>query len=93
MCPDKKTKTIYHKKIGTKDKAKAVYVSQGHKVGIKTTMEIVQNMLKGHKLPEPLYLAHKYGNKIKSKLKGDNTNTESKSDESEDTINEGDLKD
>ena len=25
-------------------------------------------MLKGHKLPEPLYFAHRYGNKIKDKL-------------------------
>ncbi|MBT4824485.1 endonuclease V [Candidatus Woesearchaeota archaeon] len=96
LCGEEKDNCVYldkdviGKKIGTKDKAKAVYVSQGHKVGIKTTMEIVQNMLKGHKLPEPLYLAHKYGNKVKSKLKEDNTNIESKSDENEDTLSEED---
>jgi deoxyribonuclease V len=66
-------KEIIGKKIVTKEKAKPVYVSPGHKISLKTTLEVVKKMLKGHKLPEPLYLAHKYGNKVKAKLKEKDT--------------------
>ena len=62
-------KDIIGKKIETKDKAKPVYVSQGYKISLKTTLEIVKDMLKGHKMPEPLYLAHKKGNKVKKEMK------------------------
>jgi len=66
-------KEVLGKKIITKEKAKPVYVSPGHKISLKTTLEIVKEMLKGHKLPEPLYIAHKYGNNIKNKLKENNS--------------------
>lgn len=78
-------KEILGKKIITKENAKPVFVSPGHKISLKSTMEIVKIMLKGHKLPEPLYLAHKYGNKIKAKLKGD--------ENKEDITNKEDLED
>jgi deoxyribonuclease V len=61
-------KEVVGKIIETKEKAKPIYVSQGHRISLKTMMEIVKEMMKGHKLPEPLYLAHKYGNKVKAKI-------------------------
>ncbi len=61
-------KEVVGKTIETKDKAKPIFVSQGHRISLKTMMEIVKEMMKGHKLPEPLYLAHKYGNKVKMRL-------------------------
>lgn len=85
LCGEEKDDTIYlgkeviGKKLETRDKAKPIYVSQGHKIGLTSTIEITKNMLKGHKLPEPLYFAHRYGNKIKSKLK-EGKNKDSKDD-------------
>ncbi|MFH1438945.1 MAG: endonuclease V [Candidatus Woesearchaeota archaeon] len=78
LCGEEKDDTIYMdkdvvgKKVVSKELAKPVYVSQGHKIGMKTMMEMIKEMLKGHKLPEPLYLAHKYGNKVKSRIKEKN---------------------
>ncbi|MBI4453300.1 endonuclease V [Candidatus Woesearchaeota archaeon] len=80
LCGEEKDDTIYlgkeviGKKLETKDKANPIYVSQGHKISLSSTIEITKNMLKGHKLPEPLYFAHRYGNKIKSRLKEGNRN-------------------
>ncbi|MBI2647211.1 endonuclease V [Candidatus Woesearchaeota archaeon] len=53
----------------TREHAKPLYVSQGHKISLKTCVEIVKNCIKiPHKLPEPLHLAHRYGNEIKEKI-------------------------
>ncbi|MBW3003156.1 endonuclease V, partial [Candidatus Woesearchaeota archaeon] len=46
--------------IITKEFAKPVYVSPGHKIGLGTTLNIVKATLKGHKLPEPMQIAHAY---------------------------------
>jgi len=49
----------------TKEFAKPIYVSPGHKVSIGSSIRITKECLKGHKLPEPIAQAHKYANKIK----------------------------
>ncbi|MBS3121810.1 endonuclease V [Candidatus Woesearchaeota archaeon] len=88
LCGEEKGDTVYlgkdviGKKLETRDKAKPIYVSQGHKISLTSTIEITKNMLKGHKLPEPLYFAHRYGNKIKSKLKEGNGNGSKKDNNS-----------
>lgn len=62
-------KEVVAKIIPTREKANPLYISQGHKVSLKTAVEITKQYLQGHKLPEPLYIAHKYAVKIKQKLK------------------------
>ena len=53
----------------TREHSKPIYVSPGHKVSLKTSVEIVKNCLKfPHKLPEPLHLAHRYADEIREKI-------------------------
>lgn len=71
---DENKKVIYNDQVVgvevlTKQHAKPIYVSPGHMVSFKTSEKIVKGLLKGHKLPEPLYLAHKFVNNIKKKVK------------------------
>ena len=57
-------------KIASKEFAKPIYVSPGHKISLRTAFKITKEFLDGtHKLPAPLKLAHKYVNKIKERLK------------------------
>jgi len=76
LCGDVVDDTVYLDKeavgklIGTKEQAKPIYVSPGHKVGLRTSMEVVKKTLREHKMPEPLHEAHKLANKIRRKLKG-----------------------
>lgn len=52
--------------LKTKEKANPIFISPGHKISLKTSLEVVKKCMKEHhKLPEPLTLAHKYANKIK----------------------------
>lgn len=39
---------------------KNIYISPGHKVSLDSSLEIVKKIMRGHRLPEPLYLAKKY---------------------------------
>jgi|SRR3989338_2564675 len=49
----------------TKEHSKPVYVSPGHKVSLKTSVEIVKKCVRlPHKMPEPLHLAHRYSREI-----------------------------
>ena len=55
--------------IMTREHSKPIYVSPGHKISLKTSVEIVKKCLKfPHKLPEPLHLAHRYSNEIRDKI-------------------------
>jgi len=57
------------KLIVTREHSNPIYVSPGHKISLKTSVEIVRNCLKfPHKLPEPLHLAHRYSNEIGEKI-------------------------
>ena len=52
--------------VATREHANPVFVSPGHKISLKTSVEIVKNCIRPpHKLPEPLHLAHRLGNKVK----------------------------
>lgn len=54
--------------VVTREKSKPVYISPGHKISLKTSVEIVKSCMRfPHKLPEPLHLAHKYANEIRDK--------------------------
>ncbi len=59
--------------VVTREHAKPLYISPGHKISLKSSVEIVKNCMRfPHKLPEPLHLAHKYANEIKERIaKGD----------------------
>ncbi|RLF33390.1 MAG: endonuclease V, partial [Thermoplasmata archaeon] len=39
-----------------------IFISPGHKISLKTGIEVVKKCLRGHKLPEPTRLAHKFVN-------------------------------
>ena len=55
--------------IVTKEHSKPVYISPGHKISLKTSVDIVKNCIRfPHKLPEPLHLAHRYANEIREKI-------------------------
>ncbi len=54
--------------IQSREHAKSIYVSPGHKVSLKTSLSITKKCLTGHKLPEPLHLAHKYSLVAKRKV-------------------------
>ena len=52
-----------------KEHSKPIYISPGHKITLRTSIEIVKKCLKfPHKLPEPLHLAHRYANEIREKI-------------------------
>lgn len=53
----------------TKEHAKPIYISPGHRITLEKSVEIVKKFLGEKKLPIPIHEAHKYGNKIKKKFK------------------------
>lgn len=56
--------------ISAKEKSNPIVVSPGHMVSLKTAVEIARKCIRQpHKLPEPLHLAHRLGNKVKKELK------------------------
>jgi deoxyribonuclease V len=42
-----------------------IFVAPGHRVSLEGSLSITRECVAGHKLPEPLWLAHKYVNEIK----------------------------
>ena len=55
--------------IVTREHSKPIYISPGHKISLKTSVEIAKHCLRfPHKLPEPLHLAHKYANEARDKI-------------------------
>jgi len=55
--------------LKTKKGCKPIYVSPGHRVSLSSSLEIVRNCLREHKLPEPLFLAHRYANEVREKYR------------------------
>jgi deoxyribonuclease V len=51
-------------------KCRPIVVASGHRVSMEGALEITKNTLKGHKLPEPCLLAHKYVNILKKTCVG-----------------------
>ncbi len=63
-----KEKVIGFSFVG-KEQANPLFVSPGHKISMKTSLEVVKNcIVLPHKLPEPLHLAHKNANKKRKEL-------------------------
>jgi deoxyribonuclease V len=55
--------------VRTKDYAKPLHVSPGHKIGLESCIKIVTSLTKeGSKLPDPLRIAHNYGLFVKKSL-------------------------
>lgn len=48
---------------------KPIFISPGHKISLETSLKVVKECMKDHKLPEPLYLAHHLANEIRNKCK------------------------
>ncbi|MFZ3060826.1 MAG: endonuclease V [Candidatus Methanoperedens sp.] len=46
-------------------RSRAIVVAPGHRVSLDSSLSIVKACLKGHKLPEPVRLAHEYANDLK----------------------------
>ena len=64
--------TIYFDKeamgyeLVSREHAKPLYVSPGHKISLKTSLELAKkSIIYPHKLPEPMHEAHKYASKLK----------------------------
>jgi len=63
---DKEIRAI---EVRTREFAKPLYVSPGHRISLKTAVEMIQKMIvQPHKLPEPLHLAHRFADKKRDRL-------------------------
>jgi deoxyribonuclease V len=49
-------------------RSRAIVVAPGHMVSLDSSLSIVNSCLRGHKLPEPVRLAHEYVNSVKEAL-------------------------
>jgi deoxyribonuclease V len=50
------------------NRSRAIVVAPGHRVSLDSSISIVKACLRGHKLPEPVRLAHEYVNSVKEAL-------------------------
>jgi len=55
--------------LKTKEGCKPIYISPGHRISLKFSLEIAKKCLRKHKLPEPLFLAHRYANEVRDKYR------------------------
>lgn len=66
---DGKIKEVRGERVETKIGARPIFVSPGHKMTVKTSVEVVKKCMQGnHKLPEPLRLAHKHADNVREEL-------------------------
>jgi deoxyribonuclease V len=49
-------------------KSKPIVISPGHRITLESALNIVKHSLKGHKFPEPIYLAHEFATEEKARL-------------------------
>ena len=55
--------------IVSKEHSKPLYISPGHKISLKTSVEVVKKCFRfPHKLPEPLHLAHRFADETREKI-------------------------
>ena len=57
--------TVVGAVVRTKKNVKPVFVSQGHKIGLERTIEIIIASCKGYRLPEPTRKAHIEVNRVR----------------------------
>ena len=50
--------------------SKPIYISPGHLINLQTSLNLVKGCLRGHRLPEPLRMAHTIANLERARLKG-----------------------
>lgn len=48
--------------------SKPIYVSPGHLVSLSSSLDLVKGCLRGHRLPEPLQMAHALANRERTRL-------------------------
>ncbi|MFC1734087.1 endonuclease V [candidate division KSB1 bacterium] len=64
-------KEIRAVEVRTREHAKPLFVSPGHKISLRTAVELVKkSIIHPHKLPEQLHLAHRFANKKKKNMDG-----------------------
>ncbi|MCX8146850.1 MAG: endonuclease V [Candidatus Woesearchaeota archaeon] len=67
-------KEIRGMEVKTREFSNPLYVSPGHRISLKTAVEIVKkSIIFPHKLPEPLHLAHRLAKKRKENSEQKNT--------------------
>lgn len=44
----------------TRESAKPIVIGPGHRVSLRTSVDLVRKFLRGHKFPEPIRLAHEF---------------------------------
>jgi deoxyribonuclease V len=54
--------------LKSKKASKPLIVAPGHKVSVDTSLKLIQNCIRTHKLPEPIRIAHLCANTIKRDL-------------------------
>ncbi len=55
--------------LRTKEHAKPIYISPGHRITVRKSLELAKNTLSDKKFPIPIHEAHKFANKVKKNLK------------------------
>ena len=53
--------------LKSKKGCRPIFISPGHLVSLESSLKIVKDCLKNHKLPEPLYNAHRLANEERNK--------------------------
>lgn len=53
--------------LRSKEECRPIFVSPGHKIGLDSCLEVVKRCVVSHKLPEPLWLAHRLASDEKRK--------------------------
>jgi deoxyribonuclease V len=61
--------------LQSKEGCRPIFVSPGHKIGLDSSLKIVKACLVDHKLPEPLWLAHRLANDEKRRRPSTDTRT------------------
>lgn len=56
--------------LRTKLRCKPVFISPGHKVSMRQSVDIIKNCVRGYRLPEPTRLAHNLVNEVRITNKG-----------------------
>ena len=51
--------------------SKPIYVSPGHLVSLSSSLDLVKGCLRGHRLPEPLQMAHALANRERTRLRSE----------------------
>jgi deoxyribonuclease V len=61
--------------VRTRERAKPVYVSSGHRIGLIPAVDLVVATARGYRLPEPTRQAHLYANEVRREQIGEGAQT------------------